>query len=275
MANFEITVNNVPNDTEIIVPLHKITGQSLSLVKENLSKGLPIFSKDIPFDSYAEDDGIIKQLLDFFEENNIDVTIDYANKKETIDEFYNHRLKELSQESKKVLQEIYMLYLEKEGYVPNIDKDGFVNFKYPELDEEDEHCIGYKYTELDEETVGAFARLPYDGVCSIEIDTDDGTFVRLIYIGFWGALNTLGEKRLEERLYKAASETNAEMKLTKTFVIDKHLVFVTIGMMETPDQYDFDRMLDALRETIVMFEEKMKNTGKNKIVRIGLKAQGA
>jgi hypothetical protein len=250
----EVTVNNVPNDKKIIVSLHKITGQSLSLVMKNLAKGLPIFSKDISQADCTEG-GIVERLLDFFQENNIDVTIDYDNKKETIYEFRRRRIKELS-------QELYMLYLKDEGYVPEIDEDGLVSFKYPEIAEEDEHCVCFKYPEIDEGDVGAIIRVPYDGICSIQIDSDDLDFFRLVHIGFWGALDALGKKRLHERLYKAASETNAKMKLTKTFVLKEHCVVVTTAMIMGPsDKFTdyLDRMLAAIRDTLVMFE---KNIGR-------------
>jgi hypothetical protein len=253
MANCEIRVNNVQNDTKIIVSIHKITGQSLSLVKENLSKGLPIFSKDIFFDDFPYG-GIVEQLLDFFQENNIDVTIDYDNKKGTLYEFLGHILK-------RKLQKIYMLFLEYKGYVPEINEDGNINFKYSEIDEKEERCVIFKSPELDEGDDGTIVRAPYDGICSIQIDSDDYEFFRLVHVGGWGALD---EKRLQERLYKAASETNAEMKLTKTFVVEKHFVVVTIEtMMKSPREFEcaFDRMLTAIRDTLVRFERKMRNTG--------------
>jgi hypothetical protein len=120
-----------------------------------------------------------------------------------------------------------MDFLKEEGYVPKIDDDGDVLFKYQ----------GDKYF--------------------ISIDEEDTQYFRMFFLGDWECEND-GEKA---RLFKAASDTNYEMKIAKTFIINDTTIVVIIECLLN-DEKDFKinlaRWLDVITSAIDTFNEKMK-----------------
>jgi hypothetical protein len=130
---------------------------------------------------------------------------------------------------KQSLEQAYFDFLKEEGYVPEIDGDGDIVFKYQ----------GDKYW--------------------IDIDEQDLEFFRLCYLGDWPC-ETDDEKL---KLYKAASKTNAEMKLAKVSILDGEAVWGSIEILtDQPSGVKkyFKRMLKTLHDTIDEFQQNMHET---------------
>jgi hypothetical protein len=61
--------------------IHKITGQSLAYLKDNISKGLPIFTNPGTHSDCNEPGGVTVRLVEFLDENKINAVV-FQNKEE-------------------------------------------------------------------------------------------------------------------------------------------------------------------------------------------------
>jgi hypothetical protein len=92
MNKFEVIVKSVPNNDVIIIgQLRSYTGQPVSKIKECISNGLPIYSTDMSYDEFYRYNSIVglttRGLISFLQKKNIDVIIEYGDKKYTLEEF--------------------------------------------------------------------------------------------------------------------------------------------------------------------------------------------
>jgi len=130
------------------------------------------------------------------------------------------------------LQKMYMDFLSKEGYKPELESQGDVAFKYQ----------GKQY--------------------SIEIYDEDPGF---------GRLCLMEEAEFGENLiyaHIAASKTSGSIKLVKTYIRDMHddgldgkefIVFAIPFLLTKPDHFEnyFQRMLDDMQNAYNEFDEIM------------------
>ena len=66
MYKIELTVISVPNnDANIIYRLHKLTEQPVDKIKECISNGLPIFTKDFSYEEFYFDYTFYKETYYF------------------------------------------------------------------------------------------------------------------------------------------------------------------------------------------------------------------
>ena len=136
-----------------------------------------------------------------------------------------------AQEQKKFtkadLQDIYISFLKREGYVPSIDNDGDVTFK----------SEGKNYF--------------------IVIDEEDPQFFRLIYPGFW----KIEKEADRENVSRAALHACAATKCAKVFLVRDN-VWASIELfVANPGDFEpiFSRSLSALRTGASNFVDKMRN----------------
>jgi hypothetical protein len=122
----------------------------------------------------------------------------------------------------KDLQQFYINFMKEEGFVTKIDEQGDIAFKY----QGDDFFLG--------------------------LEEDDETFFRLGWLSAWGSESD-EEKLL---LLIAASKTNAEMKFTKTFILNEDVIFVTTDMLVDIKNFkvDIKRLLDAIVSTVETFK---------------------
>jgi hypothetical protein len=127
-------------------------------------------------------------------------------------------------------REMFLEFLKVEGYVPNIDKDGDIHFKYE----------GGNYY-----------------ICI----SDDDEFFRIIYPAFW----SIDDKKEYERVLRAAAAATQNTKAAKVFPVDND-TWASIEMF-VAKQADvkpvFSRLMRALKCAIDSFREEMsKSSGK-------------
>lgn len=128
--------------------------------------------------------------------------------------------------SKQARAEMYRQFLTEEGFAPRIDEDGDVFFKYE----------GGNYLVL--------------------VDDRDEEFFRLIFPGFWSIESD--EERVMVTL--AAQHATAQTKVAKVFTVRDN-TWATIEMFCSPPENFksvFRRCLNALRASVVNFQEKMR-----------------
>ena len=122
--------------------------------------------------------------------------------------------------------EMYRGFLAEEGYVPKIDGDGDVTFKY--------------------EGGGYF----------IGVDEKDEEFFRLVFPSFWSI-----ESEVErEKVAKAALQATAETKVAKVFPVRDN-TWASIEMFCSPPEAFkavFRRSLSALQASVESFREGMQ-----------------
>jgi hypothetical protein len=100
MNKFEVTIRSVPkNDPNFIGQLRHYAKQPVSKIKELISNGLPIYSTDLSYDEFYRDDTIVgnatQGLIFLLQKENIDVIIEYGNKKYSLEEFVKFRDKNI------------------------------------------------------------------------------------------------------------------------------------------------------------------------------------
>jgi hypothetical protein len=134
-----------------------------------------------------------------------------------------------AQETKESVQNRYMEYLRTEGYVPSIDEDGDVRFRYE------------------------------GGTYYIIILEDDAEFIRVLYPNFW-------EIESDEELgraYKAASYVNRTTKIAKVFVNrnEDDVSIVGESLLRGQDDYKswFKRILSAIGTARRDFRDEMNS----------------
>jgi len=139
MHIFKTTIKNTQNiDNKNIALLNRITGQSLSIVKESISNGKPFYSVNLSFSEFYGKDTVVEKLIKIFQENNIDVIIEYGRKdrgkhglkKYSLTEFINFRneAEKRIDESNKEWSEIkndqdaFDKYIEEKGWRFSIER---------------------------------------------------------------------------------------------------------------------------------------------------------
>ena len=121
--------------------------------------------------------------------------------------------------------ELYRAFLAEEGYVPRIDGDGDVAFKFE----------GGSYV--------------------IIVDEKDDQFFRLVFPGFWSIESDEERARVE----KAALEATAQTKVAKVFPV-RDDTWATIELFCTPVEAFkpvFKRSIAALKSAVDTFRRRM------------------
>lgn len=122
--------------------------------------------------------------------------------------------------------DMYMRYLAEEGYVPKIDEDGDIKFKFE------------------------------GGIYFIIIDDEDDDFFRLVYPNFWSIDSE--EERMQ--VYIAAAHATAETKVAKVYPVRDNVWASIEKFCSPPEVFKsiFRRSLGALRAGVNNFREKMR-----------------
>jgi len=127
---------------------------------------------------------------------------------------------------KKAIQKMYMEFLTEEGYRPEIDADGDVQFK----------SEGKIYF--------------------MSVNDDDPTFFRLVLANIWPI-----ESEMERtQVYIAVDHSNAQTKVAKAFTVkDDVWVGIELFLPEASDFKDvFERSMSALGSGVDFFVAKMQ-----------------
>jgi hypothetical protein len=134
-----------------------------------------------------------------------------------------------AQTTRASLQTMYMDYLRGEGYVPSIDDDGDVRFRYE------------------------------GGTYYIIVMEDDLKYLRILYPNFW-------EIESEEELlraYSTASYVNRTTKIAKVFLnrSEDDVSIVGETLLDTPEDFKnfFKRILNAVGTAKADFREEMNS----------------
>ena len=91
MYKFEAVFQGVSNiDNKTLVNLNRILGQSLVKIKQDISEGLPVFSKELGYSETFCEGGIVEKLIFFFKENKIDVIINTEDRSFDLDEYIDY-----------------------------------------------------------------------------------------------------------------------------------------------------------------------------------------
>jgi hypothetical protein len=131
---------------------------------------------------------------------------------------------------KKTIQKMYMDFLAEEGYRPEIDADGDVQFK----------SEGKTYF--------------------MSVNDDDPTFFRLVLANIWPI-----ESEVERtQVFIAVDHSNAQTKVAKAFLVkDDVWVGIELFLPEATDFKDvFDRSMSALGSGVDFFVGKMQEQQK-------------
>ncbi|MEK8016873.1 MAG: hypothetical protein VSS75_008390 [Candidatus Parabeggiatoa sp.] len=138
-------------------------------------------------------------------------------------------------QSKEQLQLMYMLYLKREGYLPEIDSDGDIKFKKE----------GYTY------------------LIDVRAQADDPQYFRIIRPNLWSIDNDI--ERLE--VLVAADYVNSDIKVVKLYTVKDH-VWATVEIFIS-NQEDFktifSRLMSVLSGGVENFATKMREIRKEKI----------
>lgn len=128
--------------------------------------------------------------------------------------------------TKDELQELYLSFLKREGYIPKLDEDGDISFK--------------------SESKNYY----------IFIDEKDPQFFRLVFPGFWEIEN----EKERARVLMAASHATWQTKCAKVFMV-KDNVWASIEIfVAEPKDFEpvFSRSMAALRTSVSNFVAKMR-----------------
>jgi len=128
--------------------------------------------------------------------------------------------------SRQELQDLYVNFLKEEGYVPNLDSDGDVVFKVE----------GRSYL--------------------IFVDEKDQEFFRLGFINFW----KIESEEERTRVYIAASESSANTKVAKVYVVREDTWASIELFVHRPEDFKavFKRSMSALKASVETFATKMR-----------------
>lgn len=128
--------------------------------------------------------------------------------------------------SKAELQSLYMEFLTEEGYKPEIDSDGDVQFKHE----------GRNYF--------------------IQVDENDLEFFRLVFPNFWEIESE--EERVQ--VLAAADVSNAKSKVSKVFTVRDNTWASIEIFVSKPELFKgvFKRSMSALQNGVANFVNKMK-----------------
>jgi hypothetical protein len=123
------------------------------------------------------------------------------------------------------LQEMYLNYLKVEGYVPEIDEDGDIAFRY-----EGKHLY-------------------------ISVDEKDAEYFRIAFPNFW----PIESKEERRRIYKTAVAVSAEIKVAKTYVVNNNVTISAEIFIKDPQDFKFffQRLINTITRSLFIFQEKM------------------
>ena len=124
------------------------------------------------------------------------------------------------------LADIYSDFLTRQGFRPEIDKDGDVKFYFE------------------------------GGLYYILISEKDPEFFRLVYPNFWEIEND--QEKMKATI--AASFATADTKVAKVFVLRDNVWASVESFFESPDHFMgvFKRSMSALRTAVSTFRDNMK-----------------
>jgi len=127
--------------------------------------------------------------------------------------------------SREELQKVYVDFLKQEGYVPDVNSDGNVEFKYE----------GGRYL--------------------IVIDPKDKNFFALVFPGFW---KVEGDEQRQKAL-AAANQASMGTKVAKVFVGKTTAIASFEGFLKEPSDFAtvFKRAIAGLRLAVKTFADEM------------------
>ena len=131
-----------------------------------------------------------------------------------------------TQYSKSDLQDLYVAYLKKEGYLPLVDGDGDVQFKLE----------GRSYF--------------------IAVDAKDPQLFRLVFPNFWKIEN----EAERQKVLIAANHATGLTKVAKVFMVKDQVLASIEIFVESPEDFQpvFKRSISALKGSVENFATKMR-----------------
>jgi hypothetical protein len=143
--------------------------------------------------------------------------------------------RESNTQSKEELQLMYMIYLKREGYLPEMDSDGDIRFKKE----------GHIY------------------LIDVRAQADDPQYLRIIFPNFWSIDNDI--ERLE--VLAAADYVNSTLKVVKVYTVKNNTwAVIEIFISNQEDFKDiFSRIMSVLSGGVERFATKMREIRKQKI----------
>jgi hypothetical protein len=138
-------------------------------------------------------------------------------------------------QSKEALQLMYINYLRREGYLPEIDSDGDIRFKKE----------GQTY------------------LIDVRAQVEDSQYLRILFPNFWSIDNDI--ERLE--VLAVADYVNSDIKVVKLYTVKDHVwATVEIFISNQEDFKDiFSRIMSVLSGGVERFAKKMREIRKQKI----------
>lgn len=128
--------------------------------------------------------------------------------------------------TKSSLQNMYTTYLTAEGYRPEIDSDGDIEFKHE------------------------------GKVCYIIIDESDPQFFRLVMPNVW----PIESEEERQKVLVATDYSNAKTKVAKAYIYNDNVWICVELFVAKPEDFKgtFSRSVGALQEGLGFFVEKMR-----------------
>ena len=132
----------------------------------------------------------------------------------------------LQQPTREQLQALYMEYLKKEGYVPEIDEDGDVMFKYN------------------------------GGTYFVAVDEEDLEFFQVVFPNFW-EIESVSER---QQALEACDKSNRDSKVSKIYLMGDNTWGAVEIFVQRPDGFKpvFKRAMSALENGVETFVKEMR-----------------
>lgn len=123
-------------------------------------------------------------------------------------------------------QQMYLDFLKREGYFPEVDRDGDITFKRE------------------------------GGLFLLFTEEEDPAYFRLVYPGFW----SIDSEEERQRALKAAVEIGREIKVVKIYLTEKNTWAAVEQFFDPIEDFQkvFGRLIRTLRGGVTRFGEKMR-----------------